>query len=345
MKYNFSSDFMKILPPDSNFGEAWESLCHHLLCVEHGHNGFIRLNPPDRGIDIFHQPESRAYQCKSNESGAVATIEATESIKSLKTASSCRDIFEWNQYCFATNANYSGVGFEKILSTATELGINKKLIEHLGPEYWSSLCEKHSSTIEDRFDFRIQVTEEQVIEAFRKARYYDEYVSKYAEEIKKANFTLVISNNRTPTEIEIPFSPELTVEQYVDVAKSLMGISLDWTNFDDLNTSAGPSISIIIDRKAQPFSTKIKELPVKPGDKLEVWIQIIWKDEKKEGAVTSNNMLAYNNYLVSTTFETKAKSYQERRQLTVDRKEDIVQSMIWDSVSNLVAHTNAEQSN
>ena len=31
------------------------------------------------------------------------------------------------------------------------------------------------------------VSTEQVIEAFRKARYYDEYVSKYGEEIKKAN--------------------------------------------------------------------------------------------------------------------------------------------------------------
>lgn len=341
MKYNFSSDFLKILPPDSSFGEAWESLCHHLLCQEHGHNGFIRLNPPDRGIDIFHQPERRAYQCKSHENGAAATIDATKSIKSLKTAVAHRNSFEWSPYCFATNANFSGVGFEKILSTATELGIDKKLIEHLGPEYWSSLCEKRSTTIGNRFDFRIQVSEEQVIEAFRKARYYDEYVSKYGEEIKKANFTLVISNNRTPTEIEIPFSPELSVEQYLDVAKSLMGISLDWTNFDDLNTSAGPSISVTIDKKAQSFSKKIKELPVKPGDKLEIWIKIVWKDEKKDGAAASSDMMVYKlHYLnLSSTFKKTAKSYQERRQVTVDRKEEIIQSMIWDSVSNLVAHT------
>ena len=120
-----------------------------------------------------------------------------------------------------------------------------------------------------------------------------------------------------------------------------MGISLDWTNFDDLHTSAGPSISVIIDRKAQSFSKKIKELPVKPGEKLEIWIKIVWKDEKKEGATASNDMMVYKlQYLdLSSTFKKTAKTYQERKQLTVERKEEILQSMIWDSTLNLVAQT------
>ena len=327
------------MPPESNFGEAWESLCHHLLCQEHGHNGFIKLNPPDRGIDIFHQPTRRAYQCKSNESGAAGTIDATESIKSLKTALNHRDAFDWHPYCFATNANYSGAGFEKLLLTASEINIDKTQIEHLGPEYWDSLCEKYHNTIKERFDLRIQVSEEQVIEAFKKAKYYDEYVSKYAEEINKAkNYTLVISNNRTASEIEIPFSPELSIENYLDVAKSLLGISLDWTNFDDLDTSAGPSVSVTIDRVPQPFSKKLKELSVSPGDKLEIWIKIVWKDQKKDGATSSIQMLHRFSYLETTTvFKKTVKSYQEKRQLTVDRKEEIIQSMIWNGVSNLVA--------
>lgn len=337
MKYNFSSSFLKIIPPDTNFGEAWESLCYQLLCQEHGHNGFIRLNPPDRGIDIFHQPKRRAYQCKSHENGAAGTIDATESVKSLKTAMSHRDSFEWHPYCFATNANFSGAGFEKILSTANEIGIDKTQIEHLGPEYWNSLCEKYSDIIKDRFDFRVRATEEQVIEAFRKARYFDKYVAEYSEEIKKANFSLVITNNRTPTEIKIPFSPELSVENYLDVAKTLMGISLDWTNFNDINTSAGPSISVTIDRKSQPFSTKIKELPIKPGDKLEIWIKIVWRDEKKEDAAQSD-MMHFHLYNLQwdSSFKKTAKSYQEKRQLTIERKEAIIQAMIWDSVSNLI---------
>ena len=337
MRYNFSSNFLKILPPDSNFGEAWESLCYTLLCAENGHKGFTRLNPPDRGIDIFHQVEKRAYQCKSHENGAAGTLEVTESINSLKTALKHRDNFDWGPYCFATNANFSGVGFEKLMSAAKELGLDKSQIEHLGPEYWDNLCIKHSSTVKERFDYRFSATEEQVIEAFKKANYFDKYIATYEEEIKKTDFSLVITNNRTPVEIAIPFSPELSVENYLDVAKGLLGISLDWTNFEDLNTSAGPSISVTIDQKAQPFSTKIKELPLNKGDKLELWIKIVWRDElKKDGSKDENTLSLYRYLEWGKSYNQTAKTPQEKRELTVSRKEAIIQSKIWDGVLSLI---------
>ena len=69
-----------------------------------------------------------------------------------------------------------------------------------------------------------------------------------------------MSNNRTPVELLIPFSGDLTVEQLVDVTKSLLGVTTGWTDFPDLQTSCEPTLSMTIDRVAQPFKMKLSEL-------------------------------------------------------------------------------------
>lgn len=345
MRFNFASQFIKLLPPDTNFGEAWETLCFILLCEENGYDEFVRLGAPDRGVDILHRTQSKAYQCKATENGCGSTISHSESMKSLETAVNHKNLFDWKHYCFATNANFSGVGFGNILTCADQLGIDRQYISQLGPEYWNSLCEKHYNKIADRFDYRYLVSEEDVKEALKKARYYDTYIAKSMEHISKSNFKLIITNNRTPIEISIPFSQELTVENYLDVAKSLLGLKLDWTNFDDIGTSAGPSLSVTIDGYSQPFSKKIAELPVKSGDKLQLWIKIVWRDEPKDDGISTDKTPDIQlRYHLSTTYYCKKinindgllvrKQFSEssRKELTLSRQEEILQSYIWDNV-------------
>ena len=87
MKYRFSAEFLKILPPDNSFGDAWESLCFDLLSEEHGIKCLQRLKAPDGGIDILNRKkEITAIQCKSHKYEAIGTISPNESIKSLKSA-------------------------------------------------------------------------------------------------------------------------------------------------------------------------------------------------------------------------------------------------------------------
>ena len=121
MRHDFSAHFLRILPPDTNFGDAWESLCETLLCGEYGATSIIRLRPPDCGVDILHRVEGTAFQCKSSERGAFGTINAIESVKSLDTACKHRSDIEWLEYCFATNANYTGAGYKKIMAHAKKL--------------------------------------------------------------------------------------------------------------------------------------------------------------------------------------------------------------------------------
>lgn len=335
MRHDFSAHFLRVVPPETSFGQAWESLCFDLLYAEYADPSLLPLNPPDRGIDILHRSEQTAYQCKSTEDGAFGSIPANESIRSLHTACTIRSTFNWTTYRFATNADYTGSAIEKILSQATALGLSDSQIEFRGPKYWDELCTRHYDHVKHRFDYRASISEKQVIEAFRSANYFEKYINRFAEHISNSKFSIIIMNNRTPLEIEVPFSPELSVENCLDMTQELLGISLKWTNFADLGTSAGPSLSLTVDRVSQGFSQKIKDLPIKGDGDLQLWIKIVWKDEGDHQGRDSTKV--YNMLSLYTPRELARDqlTYEQRRQETIHRTEDLIQAMIWKSARRL----------
>ena len=339
MKYDFSAQFLRILPPDTSFGDAWESFCFELLCAEQGSaEGLTRLMPPDRGVDILHRG-GRAYQCKSLEEGAFGTLAPESSIESLTQAFKHRGGLGWREYCLATNAYYSGAGLAKILQRAEECGLGRDGVRHLGPQHWVDLCDRHFEKVRHRLDYRISATVDQVVGARRSAGYFEKHVVSFAEQIRRAQFRLVITNNRTPLEIEIPFSPELSVENYLDTAKGLLGISLDWSNFADLGTSAGPSLSVTINQYSQPFSARIRDLPISSGDPLQLWVKVVWRDEPRNEQVLSDR---FCYMLLDRTgikeLPRKPVDPIDRRELTLSREEAMVQAMIWNGARGLVGN-------
>ncbi|MCP4580060.1 MAG: hypothetical protein GY839_00470 [candidate division Zixibacteria bacterium] len=341
MNNNFSAEFLKVMPPETSFGNAWESLCYDLLFAEHGNDGLQRLNAPDCGIDILRRKAETAIQCKSDERGSFGSLSAGESVKSLKAAVKVKNEIPWQCYTFASNANYTGSAYKNIMAEGNSLGIDSEKIEFLGPEYWNELCSKYFERVRERFDYRVTVTEEQVIEAFRKARYFDKYVDQYAGLISKGDLVLKIKNNRTPIELEFPFSPELTVENCVDAIRELLGISLKWTNFSDLGTSTGPSISLTVDQYAQSFKQTIGEIKAKnPGKELEFWIKLVWKDKPQDKDKLQYNPVQLKLFCRSVKIEFHHLERQllkvpERKQRTLERAETLVQSMIWDAARKL----------
>ncbi|MDO8826099.1 hypothetical protein [Methylophaga sp.] len=147
-----------------------------------------------------------------------------------------------------------------------------------------------------------------------------------------------ISNNRTPAILEVPFSPDLTVKHLVDVVKDLLGVSLEWTNYQDLGTSAGPSISLTLDKKKQSFNKKIGELNLGQEDKLEFWITIVWRDEEKEDAAESKMYTKRFNLEFLSEFKTTSRgsiSHGERKEKTISRSEEIIENMLWNGVKQL----------
>jgi len=335
MRYSFSAEFLKVLPPDTTFGNAWESLCFELLAAEDGREGLQRLCAPDGGIDILRHPTRTAFQCKSDERGALGSLSTPESIKSLKAAAISRSTVRWGCYTYATNANYTGSAVKSILAEAEVLDLASDKIEFLGPEHWDALCSRYFDQIKDRFDFRGTVTEAQVVDAFRKARYFDNYVAKFEDVISKGNLTLKIKNNWTPVELEIPFAPDLTVENCVDAVQELLGVSLKWTNFADLGTSSGPSISLTVDRRGQTFKQTIGDVQAaNPGRDLEFWITLVWKDETQSDG-TAHDVVCRRMNLSFLTLARSAFSQSQRREHTLRRAEEMVQQMIWASARKL----------
>jgi len=43
MRFNFSSDFVKVIVPDTSFADAWETICYTLLKREFGESDIINL--------------------------------------------------------------------------------------------------------------------------------------------------------------------------------------------------------------------------------------------------------------------------------------------------------------
>lgn len=329
MKYIFTSQFLKIRPPETSFGDAWETFCEDLLSLEFGSDECLRLKAPDRGVDIFMRSTKKAIQCKSDERGAFGTISPSSSLESLSTAYTHRKGLGWDNYCFATNADYSGNGVEQILTKADELKISRKSIMFHGPKYWSGLCEKHFKSVSERLDYRLKHTEEEVIEAFKKARYLENKVKEYEELIKNDNYDIEVGNNRTPLRLQIPFSPSLTIEHCIDVAMQLLNLNMDSVKYPDLGTSARPSYSITIDKAPQSFSKRLSEYSEDELSKLQLWIKIIWKDEKK----VDNIVLSRLEYM-EDSLSTEWISQEHKGKETISRFESRLQNSIWSTISS-----------
>lgn len=332
MKYNFSASFLKILPPDTNFGQAWETICDTLLREEYKDISQIRLKAPDKGIDIYRQLPKIAYQCKSSELAVHGNIDATECVDSVKSALKVKNEINWEKYYIATNSNFTGTAFQRLQDFLKKEKIEN--VEQLGPAFWSDLAEKHIDKIKNYLDYRLIVTEQEVIEAFRKARYYDSYVQKYAEEISTEKYIVEVTNNRTPIKLKIPFSPNLTIENLLDVVKSILNIKMDRNNFFDTNTSARPSISLTFEDARQSFSKKIHEVVVDKEPEFEFWIKIVWKDETEKSANdTDSTVLKYMR--LEEYSKRESLTLNERKELTIRRTERLLQNLMWESVETL----------
>ncbi len=126
----------------------------------------------------------------------------------------------------------------------------------------------------------------------------------------------------------------------MDVCKELYGVNLDWVNFADLSTSAGPSVSIANGDKLVPFKRKIGDVVTGNEAHLEFWIQIIWKDEIKTDAISSDKVLRlFAYYGREVARDSLVES--DRRELTIRRCEEYLQNLMWSRTYALAVITRA----
>jgi hypothetical protein len=156
---------------------------------------------------------------------------------------------------------------------------------------------------------------------------------------------LKIKNNRTPIVLEIPFSLDLKVENCVDAIQELLNVSLKWTNFSDLRTSAGPSIALTVNKRSQTFAQTIGEVVSRNGSEdLEFWITIRWIDKCKDDGAEAKDVysrlfacrvLQFDQVHFDQVIERHTLDYAGRQKKTIERAEALLQSAIWNAATEL----------
>ena len=323
MRYNFSADFVKIIPPDTSFADAWETICYTLLLNEFGEQSIIKLKAPENGIDIWRPANLSAYQCKCNEHGYTGSIDMSKVIPSLSNALSVRGVYKWQEYIICVNASITGSGYEKLLEFGKTKSLSESDITILKANDWSKMAEKHIDSIKQYLDYRLLVTEDELKLAFEKARYYDQYIQQYMSTVESAPISLNLTNNRTPIRIELPFSSDLTVEQLLDVAKVMFNIDMNERKYPELGTSAYPSISLLYNGQRQNFDKKISEVIQDSNNNFELWVKIVWRDYRED---SSDKMF----------FVIGSEKYINRGEETLRRTESFYQENMWDSAISII---------
>jgi len=360
MQYELSSTFAKIDTTSQGFQDVWKKLCHEFLIAVFPVNSIIRMSFDECGIDILDQTTGTAYCCLAVDDPSNDTLSVEEIITSLDKAANNRIRLGWKRYNIATNTEYSDEGMKVINNQIRKLQIAFDEVGFLGPGTWNRLCIEYPRIVMDWFDYRVVVSKEAVKNAFEEARYYPEYVAKYTAQINEADFNVVLTNNRTPIELVIPFSNQLTVKHLLEVGQILFDLSLDKTVFRDLGTSARLSLSIIVDEVTQGFSKPLVDVPVPSGGEAQIWIQIIWQEKSYDEDDTVDGLpvkqdqlfaferkmyLAYTGKIDFTKdvilgrtpdITREPMEHESKKKITLARKAAIVSSRIWQKARRLL---------
>ncbi len=279
MQYELSATFAKINQISLDFQEVWKKLCHDFLMAVFPNNSIVRINSDEYGIDLLDQTSGIAYCCLAVDEPSSHTLSIENTISNLGRAVKHRDKLGWKRYNISTNTEYSDEGVNFINNQMRKIRITSEEVGFLGPGTWNRLCSEYPRIVMDWFDYRVIVSKDAVKKAFEDARYYPKYVTKYAAQIAETDFNVILTSNRTPLELVLPFSPQLTVEHLLEVGQVLFDLSLDETDFRDLGTSARLSLSVNVDGIAQGFSKPLAEVPVPSGGEVQIWIKIIWQEK------------------------------------------------------------------
>jgi len=298
MQYEFSANFVKRGTSARNFQEVWIRLCHDFLAAVFPSNSIVRMNSDECGVDLLDQTTETAYCCHAVDEPTSEALSVDGTIDSLERAIRNRDRLSWKKYNIATNIEYSDEGMDVLADTISMLNILSEEVGFLGPGIWNRLCSEYPRVVKDWFEYRVLVPKDAVKKAFEAARYYPEFVAKYAAQIDEADYYVILTNNRTPVEFVLPFSTQLTVKHLLEVGKVLLDLSLDATDFHDLGTTARLSLSVIVDEVAQGFSTPLADVPVPSGGEAQIWIKIIWQEKSFDQTVPGDG-LPFGNYLHS----------------------------------------------
>ncbi len=200
--------------------------------------------------------------------------------------------------------------------------------------------------VEEHFNILIPASKRHIVEALEHERYYTKFVNKYAEEISKENFEVIVSTNRAETKFKIPFSKTMTIKHLLDVMKGIIRLPKGWNLYPTFNSSATVnSVAITKDSKPQYFSKTLEEIGVQSGDELQFFIQVLWSDKLEDDGETDKegddriHLLFKMNYNYKKEIDTnsyiKKLSPQEIKENTIRSFDTTLHNNIWQAAKRI----------
>ena len=152
-----------IVPEETSFADSWEVFCCKLLNLENKTSEIVRRLPPENGVDLFYSDKKIAYQCKSVETGLTSGFNLTKIKTSYESALSIKNILGWTKYVVCINTELTG---------AQQENFSKELpgVTILTKSYWTSLCERYPTAVQENFKkiipIKRQTVEEKIQNSF-----------------------------------------------------------------------------------------------------------------------------------------------------------------------------------
>jgi hypothetical protein len=302
------------IEPETSFDEAWESFCSLILNLENETTEIHRRSPPDFGIDLFWQVQKIAYQCKAVASGKSGDFSATKAIASIQQAKLNRNITNWERYVICSNVEITGAQEEKIRRVLPS-------VEFLTPGYWRLACERHKNLITSRFRRLVRVSENTVATGINE-KFLRSYVDELQRKFRKKSLTLLVYSNKRREIYEVPASPLMSVDDFLNVLISLFDLPVQHHHAQS-GILMSLKYALMINNEAVPLNKKLSSV-VKDRDIATLWKEIVCKDQRGQSVDRTVEFLTVNSL-----------SLQERKQIAVSAYEQKIQEAFEQALKRL----------
>jgi hypothetical protein len=270
-----------IVNEETNFPDSWEVFCCKLLNLENSTSSIVRRLPPENGVDLFFPDQKIAYQCKSVESGLTSGFNLTKIKESHNSALNIKSSLGWDKYVVCINTDLTGTqeaNFKRELPNAIILT----------KSYWTTLCNKFSTMVQDNFRRLIPVypktIEEKITDGF-----YSDYSDHLKSLLETNSFDLLFYSNRHNSVYRIPVSKDFKVKDLLHILRNIFKLPPP-TEFSG-GVEVSISYSIIFNDKKVPLNQTIGESGIDENSIITFWLTMTYSQNNETATSTMLEMI------------------------------------------------------
>jgi hypothetical protein len=270
-----------IVPEETNFPDSWEVFCCKLLNLENNTSSIVRRLPPENGVDLFFSESKIAYQCKSVETGLTSGFNLTKIKASYDYALTIKSSLGWIKYVVCINTELTGTQEENLKKELPDVTILTK-------SYWTTLCQKFQSAVQENFRRIISIHPQQVEQKIQNG-FYNNYSSHLKTLLHSNSFDLLFYSNRHNTVYRIPVAKEFKISDLLHILRGIFNLPPE-TEFSG-GVKVSISYSIVYNDKPIILSQTIGEAGIDKNSIITFWLKISYRQDSQLASSTTMQMM------------------------------------------------------